>query len=269
MYRASNVQHEHADPARALECGGIGAVHRLARQTGLLEAIDAHVRVLKVHLPYHELDHVLGMAYNVLCGGTCLQDIELRRQNEVYLDALGAQRIPDATTAGDSCRRFDEAAIEALHTAVNETRVRVWRAQPEAFFDEAVVDADKTIAETTGQCKKGMDIAYNGMWRIARTKALSPGPSQSRGARQRPQLLAPPGPCPVESTADPLLRLQAGRRAGRPAGGTGRQAHRTSAGSALPAVRGRLQGVSSRSPGGSSPLSTWVSGCVVRVLSVV
>ena len=93
---------------------------------------------------------MLGIAYNVLCGGTCLQDIEQRRQDEVYLDALGAQRIPDPTTAGDFCRRFDEAAIEALQTAINETRVRVWRAQPAAFFDEAVIDADGTLAETTG-----------------------------------------------------------------------------------------------------------------------
>ena len=107
---------------------------------------------------------MLGIAYNVLCGGTCLQDIEQRRQDEVYLDALGAQRIPDPTTAGDFCRRFDEPAIEALQAAINETRVRVWRAQPAAFFDEAVIDADGTLAETTGQCKEGMDIAYNGVW---------------------------------------------------------------------------------------------------------
>jgi len=42
--------------------------------------------------------------------------------------------------------------------------VRVWRAQPDAFFDEAVIDADGTLVETTGQCKEGMDIAYNGVW---------------------------------------------------------------------------------------------------------
>jgi hypothetical protein len=130
----------------------------------LVEAIDRHVQVLKVALPYHESDHVLGIAYNVLCGGTCLQDIELRRQDEVYLDALGAQRIPDPTTAGDFCRRFDERAIEALQAAINETRMRVWRAQPAEFFDEAVIDADGTLVETTGQCKEGMDIAYNGVW---------------------------------------------------------------------------------------------------------
>lgn len=164
MYRARNIQYEHSDRVRGLATGGIGAMHRLAQHTGLVEALDRHVAVLKVHLPYHESDHVLGIAYNVLCGGTCLQDIEQRRHDEVYLDALGAQRIPDPTTAGDFCRRFDEAAIDALQTAINETRVRVWRAQPAAFFDEAVIDADGTLAETTGQCKAGMDIAYNGVW---------------------------------------------------------------------------------------------------------
>jgi len=164
MYRATGVHYEHSDRIRGLESGGIGAMHQLAQHVGLVEAIDQHVNVFKVHLPYHESDHVLGIAFNILCGGTCLQDIERRRQDEVYLDALGAQRIPDPTTAGDFCRRFAEADIEALQTAINETRVRVWRAQPAAFFNEAIIDADGTLAETTGQCKEGMDIAYNGIW---------------------------------------------------------------------------------------------------------
>ena len=164
MFRASHMQYEHSDRVRGLESGGIGAMHRLAQHTGLVAALDQHVKLLKVHLPYHESDHVLNVAYNILCGGTCLQDLELRRQHEVYLDALGAQRIPDPTTAGDFCRRFDEASIEALQTAINETRVRVWRAQPVGFFDEAIIDADGTLAETTGQCKEGMDIGYNGVW---------------------------------------------------------------------------------------------------------
>lgn len=164
MYRATNIQYEHSDRTRGLATGGIGAMHRLAQTTGLVDAIDRDLEVLKVHLPYHESDHVLGIAYNVLCGGTCLQDIELRRQDEVYLDALGAQRIPDPTTAGDFCRRFDEAAIEALQTAINETRVRVWGTQPPAFLEEAFIDADGTLAETTGQCKEGMDISYEGVW---------------------------------------------------------------------------------------------------------
>ena len=164
MYRARNMQYEHSDRVRGLASGGIGAMHCLAQQTGLVAVLDRHVEVLKRHLPYHESDHVLNVAYNILCWGTCLQDLELRRQDEVYLDALGTQRIPDPTTAGDFCRRFGAAEIEAMQTAINETRVRVWRAQPAAFFDEAVIDADGTLAETTGECKEGMDIAYDGVW---------------------------------------------------------------------------------------------------------
>jgi hypothetical protein len=164
MYTASNMRYEHSDRVRGLDTGGIGLMHRVALHTGLVAALDETVHVLKQHLPYHESDHVLGVAYNVLCGGTCLQDIELRRQNEVYLDALGAQRIPDPTTAGDFCRRFGDVDLEALQTAINATRVRVWRAQPTAFFDEAIIEADGTLAPTTGQCKAGMDMAYNGVW---------------------------------------------------------------------------------------------------------
>ena len=164
MYRASNIHYELSDRIRGIETGGIGAMHRLARHTGLIEEIDRGVVVLKRHVPYHESDHVLGIAYNILCGGTCLQDIELRRTNEVHLDALGAQRIPDPTTAGDFCRRFSADAIESLMTAVNETRLRVWGRQPATFFQEAMIDADGTLAETTGECKEGMDISHKGIW---------------------------------------------------------------------------------------------------------
>jgi len=164
MLSASNIQYEMAERNRGLAVGGIGMVHLLARRTGLIEAIDKALHVLKIHLPYHESDHVLNIAYNALSGGTCLEDIEQRRNDEVYLDALGAQRIPDPTTEGDFCRRLTEDHIEALMEAINGVRLKVWRQQPEEFFQEAVLDADGTLAETTGECKQGMDISYEGVW---------------------------------------------------------------------------------------------------------
>lgn len=167
MFRGSNIHYDVAQRTRAMAVGGIGAIHLLARRTGLIEAIDQQVHVLKRHLPYHESDHVLNIAYNLLAGGDCLEDLELLRQNEAYLDALGAQRIPDPTTAGDFCRRFDAASIEALQQSINQTRVSVWRehARSDAgFFDEAIIDADGSLAATTGQCKQGMDINYKGEW---------------------------------------------------------------------------------------------------------
>ncbi len=117
-----------------------------------------------MHLPYHESDHVLNIAYNLLAGGTCLEHLELLRSDEAYLDALGARRIPDPTTAGDFCRRFAAADIFRLQAIFNATRLKVWRQQPKAFFAEAILDADGTMAETTGECKEGMDINYKGQW---------------------------------------------------------------------------------------------------------
>ena len=164
MMTASNIRYEAAKRSRGLACGGIGAMHLLARRTGLIEAIDRRLRLLKVHKPYHESDHVLNIAYNILAGGTCLQDIELRRNDEIYLDALGTQRIPDPTTEGDFCRRFAAADIETLMDTINEVRLGVWARQPAAFFEQAVLDADGTLAATFGECKEGMDISYKGQW---------------------------------------------------------------------------------------------------------
>jgi hypothetical protein len=93
-----------------------------------------------------------------------LQDLELLRNDEVFLDALGARRIPDPTTAGDFCRRFQQLDIQILQDVINDTRIRVWAGQPQAFFDQAVIDMDGFLVETTGQCKQGMDIAYDGTW---------------------------------------------------------------------------------------------------------
>ena len=154
-----------ADRTRAVGHAGIGAVHLLARKVGLIDALDRDLRLLKVHLPYHESDHVLNLAYNALCGGDCLQDLELLRNDEAYLDALGASRIPDPTTAGDFCRRFESAGqVLTLMESINRVRVGVWKEQDRGFFERAVIDADGTIAPTGGQCKAGMDISYDGQW---------------------------------------------------------------------------------------------------------
>jgi hypothetical protein len=164
MFAARNIHYEIADRTRGFVHGGIGVMHALARQIGLIDAIDERLHLLKIHLPFHESDHVLNFAYNALCEGTCLQDIELRRNDEVFLDALGARRIPDPTTAGDFCRRFTPADIVTLMDVFDDTRLKVWAEQPAAFFEQATIDMDGTLVETTGECKQGMDIAYDGTW---------------------------------------------------------------------------------------------------------
>jgi len=164
VFSGSGVVYQLAERTRGIAAGGLGLMQLLVEEVGLAHEINRRVHVLRRHLPYHESDHVLNIAYNILAGGTRLEHIELRRNDEVFLDALGVQSIPDPTTAGDFCRRFDAECVEDLMSAINETRLAVWRQQPHEFFDEAVIDADGTIVETTGECKQGMDISYNGRW---------------------------------------------------------------------------------------------------------
>jgi hypothetical protein len=167
MLEASNIHYEMAERTAAMNCGGIGAMHLMVQRLGLVEDINNKLQLLKVHLPYHESDHVLNLTYNLLAGGQRLEDIELRRQDEVFLNGLGAERIPDPTTAGDFTRRFQVEDIVALEECVNRARLAVWKVQPEGFLKEAFVDVDGTVAQTYGECKEGMDISYKGIWGYA------------------------------------------------------------------------------------------------------
>ena len=161
----SGPTYEVAGRARGLVQGGIGLVHELVVFLGLAVLLDDKVKVLKVHRPYHESDHILNIAYNVMCGGRTLDDIELRRNDPAYLDALGVEMIPDPTTAGDFCRRFSDSDIEALMESVNDARLKVWRLQGPAFTKEtARIDVDGSLVPTNGECKEGMALTYTGVW---------------------------------------------------------------------------------------------------------
>lgn len=164
VFAGGNTRYEMADRHRGIVYGGIGLFLKLAQQSGLVEAINRRLHLLKVHAPYHESDHVLNFAFNALCDGRCLQDIELRRNDEAFLDAVGADRIPDPTTAGDFCRRFSETDLERLHDAIDEARLNVWSRQPDEFFERVTLDFDGTLVPTDGEKKQGVDIAYDGTW---------------------------------------------------------------------------------------------------------
>jgi len=167
MFKDGNAHYEIADRTRAIGFGGIGAIHKLVCRLGLDRAINENLCLLKYHVPYWESDHVLNIAYNVLTGGTTLEDIERLRNDETYMNGLGAERIPDPTTAGDFLRRFDDVWVFALQETINKIRRKVWALQDNSFRKEAVIDVDGTVAGTTGECKEGMDLAYTGIWGYA------------------------------------------------------------------------------------------------------
>ena len=165
VLKGRSIRYELADRVQGIGCGGIGMIQQLVKATGLAREIDRRVQLLKVHVPYHESDHVLNIAYNILCGGRVLEDIECRRNDPTFLAALGTQSIPDPTTAGDFCRRFDSADIWDLMDAINESRLTVWKQHPTLTQQIARIDADGTLVPTTGECKEGMDVSHYGrLW---------------------------------------------------------------------------------------------------------
>ena len=164
MFAASNIALEVSDRIAATCVGGIAPVHQMVRHLGLDRKIDETLEVLKRHLPYHESDHVLNIAYNLMAGGTKLEDLELLRHDAAYMDLLGAQRIPDPTTAGDFLRRLSKSNITGLMDTVNEVRVGLWKKQPRRFRKRATLDVDGTIVDTLGEKKDGMGMSYNGIW---------------------------------------------------------------------------------------------------------
>jgi Transposase DDE domain group 1 len=159
-----NLHYEVAGRVSATALGGIGLIHEFVRSIGLAESLDRNVQMLKRHFPYHESDHVLNMAYNLLTGGTCIEDIERLRQDESYLEAVGAERVPDPTTAGDFLRRFDRDSLCGLMQGMDEVRPALWSRLPKTARSVAIIDVDGTLAPTEGECKEGMGISYKGDW---------------------------------------------------------------------------------------------------------
>jgi len=199
MLRGGSVRYELAGRAVGTAYGGLGLIHQLVRELQLAEAIDARLHLFKIHLPYHESDHVLNLAYNALCDGRCLEDLELRRQDEAYLNLLGASRIPDPTTAGDFCRRFGPGDLKALQAAFDEARRQVWARQPTEFFAEARIDADGKTVATDAECVQGIDIAYNGVW------GYHPLVISLANTKEVLRLVNRPGNRPSHEGAAPLL----------------------------------------------------------------
>jgi hypothetical protein len=163
-FRNTTVGVEVDERSTATAYGGLALFHSLAGKLGLAEAINRELRLFKFHLPYTEADHILTQVYNLLCGGSCIQDIENLQNSEAIRRLLGARSIPDPTTAGDFLRRFDNGSLIGLQRAIDRVRVKVWKKLPRKKRRRATIDLDSHIREIYGECKQGADFSYTGKW---------------------------------------------------------------------------------------------------------
>ena len=87
----ASIEYTVAERTRAIGVGGIGALDLLVQKLGLAGALN-ELDVLKRHLPYHESDHILTLVYNLLCGGTSIEDVRILRSDPSILVPEVVQR---------------------------------------------------------------------------------------------------------------------------------------------------------------------------------
>jgi len=78
---------------------GVVIARNLIKKLGIAETIDQNLSLLQRHKPYSESDHAL-------------LDIERLQEERSFLKVLGAENIPDPTTAGDFLVRFSDDDID-------------------------------------------------------------------------------------------------------------------------------------------------------------
>lgn len=155
--------HTELESSNSTELGGLALAARLIAAIKAPREIDDAVSVLRSHRPFFESDHVLTHVYNLFTGGTAIEDITSLQQSEPVGRILGANRIPDPTTAGDFLRRFDERQIRALDHAIDRLHERVWKKWKGRKRSKlGVVDLDSHVHHVYGHQKEGADFTYKG-----------------------------------------------------------------------------------------------------------
>jgi len=163
--------HLEADPRGEMtHYGGLVLAEQFIRRFRVAQQVDDALHLFKRHLPYHESDHVLALAYTLYADGTCLEDQGALQGSEAVRRLVGACRIPDPTTAGDFLRRFGEPDVEALGAVIDAVEEAVWQRLPRRTRrrrrqrELALIDLDGHVKPLYGVQKQGADFTHDGRW---------------------------------------------------------------------------------------------------------
>jgi hypothetical protein len=191
MMRLPRTHLEVDERSEVTPYGGLAIATAFLRRFKVAERIDRHVKVFRVHLPYHESDHVLVQALNLYVGGTCIEDVANLQHSEAVRRIIGAPRIPDPTTGGDFLRRLHEEdhQLPGLRRAVDEVQSDVWRRlrRGRGKRDEAwsIVDVDGHVKPLYGVQKEGADF-YKSTWCYQPLVVSLAGNGECLAIRNRP-----------------------------------------------------------------------------------
>ena len=192
VLRTPKLHTEIDERAVVTPYGGLILVEQFCRRFKVAQLIDQEVHVLKLHMPFHESDHILAQALNLYVGGQTLEDLSNLQHDEAVKRMLGACRLPDPTTAGDFLRRFSATSLDQLRFAIDQLQEEVWlklaRSQRgrKSKRPQAVVYLDGHIKELYGVRMEGADFSHTGQWSYSALVASLAGSGESLAVRLRP-----------------------------------------------------------------------------------
>lgn len=145
--------------------GGLSLAVSLSATLKIPQRVDASLKLLTSHRPFHESDHVLTHVYNLFLGGECIEDIAELQVSSPLRRILGTDRVPDPTTSGDFLRRFEEQDVRKLDAVCDELHLEVWRrAYGRKKRELLTVDIDSHVHAIYGNQKEKADFTYKGTY---------------------------------------------------------------------------------------------------------
>jgi hypothetical protein len=191
--RLPGLHLEVASRSTVTPYGGLALASAFLKRFRVAQQIDERVEVLKIHVPFHESDHVLAQALSLYVGGECLEDQAALQHDEGVRRMLGVCRLPDPTTAGDFLRRFEErrnpGALSGLRAANDAVQSGVWgklAGKRKKKRDWAMLDLDGHTKTLYGVQKEGADFDHKGRWSYNVLLASLAGSGECMAVRLRP-----------------------------------------------------------------------------------
>jgi hypothetical protein len=138
---------------------GMVLIKEFIDRLAVAETIDAEITFKQRRRGYSESETLLGLIYNLIAGGDCLDDLDVLRGDVGTLQLLSVSKLLAPQTAGDALRKFDIGDIHDLQRANMRLQQKVRASQSS---DHCTIDVDASVYEQASKGKQGSVKAYNG-----------------------------------------------------------------------------------------------------------
>src|SRR5262247_1331360 len=123
------------------------------------QTLDRQIEVKERERGYSVSESILGLAFNLMLGGDCLDDLDVLRGDPGTVAIFGFKSIIAPRTAGDFLRRFQIGDLCDFQRAL---RAIAGQVRPRQTSEVCTIDLDAAIFEQRSSRKEGSRMAYNG-----------------------------------------------------------------------------------------------------------